>query len=113
MKRLLIAFSVLALSSVIALAGSGWHKVGEFDSGGDGKEVAVDRTCSQCLIKVKEGSVIINTITVREGGNKTPHKIGKRLNKGEDEVVQIGDKIPVKSMRIGDDGRGHYEVYVK
>lgn len=113
MRTLRTALAVLLLTSFSALAGSGWHKVAELDAGGDGKEVSVNRDCSVCLIKCEEGSVIINTVVIREGGKKTPKTVGKRLNKGDSEQVPFGDKINVTGLRIGDDGRGHYEVYVK
>jgi hypothetical protein len=113
MKKLIAFAFVLALTSTLAFAGSGWHMVGAFDAGGEAKEMGVNRNCSVCLVKVTEGSVIINTVVVREGGKKTPHTVGQRIEKGDHREIDIGSKIYATGFRISDDGRGHYEVYVK
>lgn len=113
MKRLLLSAFIFAISASFALAGSGWHKVASLDAGGEAKEVAVNRNCSVCLVKVTDGSVIINTVVVREGEKKTPHTVGARIEKGGNQEIGIGSKTYVTGFRISDDGKGHYEVYVK
>ena len=114
MKRIHLFIALLAAGflSQSALAG-GWHKVGSFTAGGDAKEMGVDRNCSACLIKVTEGSVIINTVVVREKSSKDPIKVGERIEKGGSKEIDVGDKLYVKGCRISDDGRGKYDVYVK
>jgi hypothetical protein len=113
MNKFRISFAAFLLTATLALAGSGWHKVADLDAGGDGKEVAVNRNCSVCLVKVTDGTVIINTIVVREGDKKSPISVSQRIGKGDARQVNVGDKKYVTGLRIGDDGRGHYEVYVK
>ncbi len=96
-----------------AEAKSRWHPVGNFKAGGDGKEVTVERQISAILIRCTEGSVIINTIVLREGGNKNPIAVTARLNAGEDKIVDIGGARMVNGLRVGDDGKGTYTVFVK
>jgi hypothetical protein len=109
-RFLLLAF---AFTASIALAGGGWHRVGDFDAGGDAKEAGVNRNCSKALVKVTDGSVIINTVVVREKDKATPFTIGARLEKGEDRVIELGGERYVTGLRVSDDGRGHYQLFVK
>lgn len=109
-----IAYSLItAVATVSALAGSGWHRVGTFDAGGDAKESAVNRACSTVLIRVTDGSVVIQTVVVREGDKKTPHSVGQRLDKGQQREIAIGNNPLVTGLRISDEGRGRYDVFVK
>ncbi len=112
-RSLIFATAFLTIfSATSALAGE-WHKVGTFTAGGDAKEMAVNRNCSTCLIKVTDGSVVINTVVIREGDKKTPKTVGRRIEKGDQAEIQVGDKLYVTGFRISDDGRGTYLVYVK
>ena len=91
-----------------------WHDLGEYNvDGKDAIEVQVNRP-SVTLIRIvcTEGSVIINTLVVREGGNKTPHSMGKRIEKDGYEVLEIGE-TKATGFRISHDGRGRYKVQVR
>lgn len=91
-----------------------WHDVGSYAvDGKDAIEVAVDRP-SVTLIRIvcTEGSVIINTLVVREGGAKTPHTVGKRIEKDGYAVIEIGES-KATGFRISHDGRGKYKVQVR
>ena len=109
-------FAPLALVTLLTASTSfagDWHKIGIFTANGDAKEMAVNRNCSVCLIKVTDGSVIINTVAVREGDKATHIKVGRRIEKGDQAEVQVGDKLYVTGFRMSDDGKGTYIVYVK
>jgi hypothetical protein len=106
-----VAFAILG-AGTSAEAKSRWHRVADLKAGGDAKEVSVDRRCSSVLIRCTEGAVVINTIVVREGGNKTPVPVTTRINKGEDKIVEFGEKN-VSGLRISDDGDGTYIVFVQ
>jgi hypothetical protein len=111
---ILLAGLVLAGSGQALAASKNWHDVGDYSvDGKDAVEVAVDRP-SVTLIRIvcTEGSVIINTLVVREGGAKTPHTIGKRIEKDGYELLEIGE-TKATGFRISHDGRGKYKVQVR
>jgi positive regulator of sigma E activity len=109
----ILFLTAVALTAATAFAGSGWHKVATLQAGGDAQEVTVRRACSTCLIKVSEGSVVINTLVVREGDKKDPIKVGARIDAGDHREVGLGDKRNVEGLRISAQGDGRFEVYVK
>jgi hypothetical protein len=90
-----------------------WHQVASLQAGGNAKEVAVNRQTRRCLLKCVEGIVIVNTVVVREGASRTPHTVARRLNTGEEAVLDLGAKRPVTGLRISDSNRGRYSVYVE
>ncbi len=100
----------MALAVSNAEAKPKWHTAGEFTAGKDAKEVPINHQISEVQIVCVEGSVIINTIVVREGSKTSPIRVAARLNKGDTHVVRVGDKINVSGLRISDDGRGRYVV---
>ena len=91
-----------------------WHDVGDYSvDGKDAIEVGVDRpSVTYIRIVCTEGSVIINTLVVRAGGAKTPHSLAKRIEKGDNEVIEIGE-TKATGFRISHDGRGKYKVQVR
>lgn len=105
-----IGAMALALAVSNAEAKPKWHTAGEYAAGKDAKEVPINHQISEVQIACIEGSVIINTIVVREGSKTTPIRVAARLNKGDTHVVRVGDKINVSGLRISDDGRGRYVV---
>jgi hypothetical protein len=113
MKILFSIIIALALVTVDSMAEKAGVKVAELTAGGDAKEVEVNQQISKVLIKCTEGSVIINTVVVRDGGNKTPFTVGTRLNQGEEQQVTVGNNVNCSGLRISDDGRGKYVVRVK
>jgi hypothetical protein len=90
-----------------------FRRVAELEAGGGVKEIAVDRDAAYCMIRVMDGTVIINTIVVREGSKTTPHTVAAKLNKGDKKVVDIGPRRRITGLRISDDGRGKYRIYLK
>jgi hypothetical protein len=105
--------AVLMWVTGASMADKAGVKVGEFQAGGDAKEMAVNQQVSKVIIKCTDGSVIINTVVVRDGGNKTPHSVGARLNKGDTQQISVGDKVNCSGLRISDAGTGTYVVRVK
>ena len=103
----------LAMFSTVAMADKAGVKVAELTAGGDAKEVTVDQPVSKVVITCTEGSVIINTVVVRNGGQSTPHKVGAKINKDESQQITVGDKVACTGLRISDDGTGKYTVRVK
>jgi hypothetical protein len=113
MKKYMAIAVVLAIIPLMAMADKAGVKVAELASGGDAKEVEVNQQISKVIITCTEGSVIINTIVVRDGNNATPFKVGVRLNKDEVQKISVGDEVNCTGLRISDDGRGTYVVRVK
>lgn len=104
--------AVLLVAAGTVLAGD-WATVAKLSAGGGPKEVEVNRPVSKIAIKCTEGSVIINTVVVRQGGQTTPHRVATRINKGDTQQISIGNKLQVTGLRISDDSNGKYEVRVK
>ncbi len=103
---------VSGLNTQEAEAGK-WRRVADLSAGGGAKEITINRNVREFRIVCTEGSVIINTVVVREGGKTTPITIGQRLNKGDNRVFSIPSKALVTGLRISDDGRGQYVVHVR
>ncbi len=107
---------IVALGFVMATAGlvyaDHWHKIAALTAGGDAKEVTVDKTISKCIIKCTSGSVIINTLVVREGAKKTPIKVVTTFTEGQDKLIEIGERRMVTGFRISDQGSGTYSITV-
>jgi hypothetical protein len=112
MKKLML-LALFALMSSAVMAEKEGVKVATLTAGGDAKEVAVNQQISKVVIKCIDGSVIINTVVVRDGGNKTPHSVGAKLNQGEEQQITVGNQVNCSGLRISDDGRGQYVVRVK
>ena len=114
MGVMLFAGLVMSASSQAIAERKNWHEVGSYSvDGKDAIEVAVDRP-SVTLIRIvcTEGSVIINTLVVREGGAKDAHTVGKRIEKDGYEIIEIGES-KATGFRISHDGRGKYKVQVR
>ncbi|MCE9614361.1 MAG: hypothetical protein K8T26_08795 [Lentisphaerae bacterium] len=105
--------AALFLVAGMAQAKSDWHKVADLTTGGDAKEVAVNREVSKVRIVSESGTVVINTVVVRVGAQKTPHTVGARLAEKEDREIELGSKQNITGLRISDSGKGTYSVYVK
>ena len=79
----------------------------------DAVELGVGQKVSKVRITCTDGSIIINTLVVRQAGAKTPHTVGARIDKGEEQMIEIGDEVMVDGFRISYDGRGSFKVDVK
>ena len=90
-----------------------WTVIADLTAGGGAKEVKEECRASTCLITCTDGSIIINTVVLRQGGKKTPFTVTSRLKKGESKEITIGDDVNVTGFRISDTGRGRYTVSLK
>ena len=79
----------------------------------DAVELGVGQKVSKVRITCTDGSIIINTLVVRQAGAKTPHTVGARIDKGEEQLIEIGKEVMVDGFRISYDGRGSFKVDVK
>ena len=119
MKRIAGIISMAAAGLLLAAtpvrADDGWKQIAILEANGkkDAKEVSVDHKTEHIRVKCTEGSVIINTITVRANGKAEPHKVGKRLGKDEEYRFDLDGKTQVEGLRISDDGKGKYMVMYK
>jgi hypothetical protein len=111
MKTYWVALALAALCATTARAG--WETVAEVTAGGAAKELAVDRALRTVQIECTEGTVIVNTVTIREGEAKNPVSVGKAFAKGETRNIDLGYERPVTGLRISDGGQGRYKVNVQ
>ncbi|MCB1069899.1 MAG: hypothetical protein H7A43_11440 [Verrucomicrobia bacterium] len=111
-NRMGMVVAAVLIAAGTVLAGD-WATVAKLSAGGGPKEIEVNRSVSKIAIKCTEGSVIINTVVVRQGGQTTPHRVASRINKGDTQQISIGTKLQVTGLRISDDSSGKYEVRVK
>ena len=99
--RGMMVLLAVAFGALPVWAGPKWKNLGDFTADGQAKEIAV-------------GSVIINTLWVREGAAKTEYTVGKRMNKGDaTHFIKLNGKRMVTGFRLSDGARGRYRVSVK
>ena len=93
----------------------GYSRVGSYTAGGSAKETGApsSRPIRKVRIVATSGSVIVNTVVVREGGAKTPHTLAVRLAAGESREIDLGSARNVTGLRISDGGKGTYEIQVR
>ena len=90
-----------------------WRKVAEFKTGGMAKEVALSAApIHRVMIRCVEGSVIVNTITIRGNGSREPIAVARQLRVNEEYILELNAAHPVVGLRISDAAHGRYEVYV-
>lgn len=108
--------AIAAVAVLLFFAGplrADWTRVGEATAGGGAKEFSVSGRSNMARIKCLEGTVIVNTLVVREGGQRSPITVARRLQAGEHVDVDLGGVRNVTGFRISDDGRGRYEVSMR
>jgi hypothetical protein len=101
------------LLSVSSLVSADWTRVGEARAGGDAKEFSISGRADTVRIICLEGTVIINTLVVREGGEREHFPVTRRLNAGESVDVPLNRQRNITGFRISDGGRGRYEVQMR
>lgn len=111
MKRQWLALALAALCATTAQAG--WETVAELTAGGAAKEFALNRTLRTVQIECTAGTVIVNTVTVREGPAKNSVSVGKAFAAGETRNIDLGYERSVTGLRISDGGQGRYKVNVQ
>lgn len=116
MKKWTWMMLVLVLGATVAFAGKKkdrWEPVADLSPSRDAKEVAVNRSIRWVQLECLEGSVIINTVVIREGGAKDPITVARRFQAGEKHDIDLGRERNVTGLRISDGGRGRYRVSTK
>lgn len=108
---------VLVLSAGLFFAShawaASWKPLAQLNGGGKAKEVAINQTIRYVRIAVLEGSVVINTIVVREGAKKTPNTIARQFGPKERFVLTLPAPTQVTGLRISDSGGVTYMVQYK
>lgn len=107
-RKWMLALALVVLSSSVAMAG--WQVVSDVTTGGGAKELTVNRSIRLIRIECTSGSVIINTVVVREGGAKTPITVAQKLQTGGKWEHDLGGAHQVTGFRISDSGKGTYTV---
>ena len=112
-KIKLWTLSLAAFAAAAAVASAGdWHRVGDFSTGGGAKEMSANyqnvRTVQiQCL----DGGVNIQTLWVRNGGQKQEIRVAHSFTKGEKYNIELGGR-DITGFRVSDSGNGRYRVHV-
>ena len=101
----------LSLFTLPAQAES-WKEVANLEAKGGAKEVTVNKKIARFRIICMEGEVTINTIAVREGGKHTSVTVARKLSKGEEHKVELGERKMVTGLRISDGSGGRYIIKV-
>ena len=113
MKKWWAALAALALSATAAWAD--WQTVAEVSATEktEARELAVNRTIRTVQIECTEGSVIVNTLWIREGGAKTEIRVAKRFSQGEKQDIDLSYDRNVTGLRISNQGPGKFKVHAK
>ena len=113
MKKWWAALAALALSATAAWAD--WQTVAEVSATEktEARELAVNRTIRTVQIECTEGSVIVMTLWVREGGAKTEIRVARQFNQGDKQDFDLGQDRNATGFRISDKGPGKYKVHVR
>ena len=111
LKNWTIGFAALALTAAGAIAGD-WHRAAELSTGGGAKEVSANyQNVRTVQIQCVEGGVNIQTLWVRNGGQKEEHRVARSLQRGEKYNIELGGR-DTTGFRISDSGNGRYRVNV-
>lgn len=111
LKHWTIGFAALALTAAGAFAGD-WHRCGQYSTGGGAKEVPANyQNVRTVQLHCLEGGVNIQTLWVRNGGQKEEHRVARSLQRGEKYNIELGGR-DTTGFRISDSGNGRYEVLV-
>ena len=108
----ILALATVAMSATMALAAD-WRTIEEVKVDGQPKEMVVNQTLRTVQIECTDGTVIVNTIWVREGAARSPITVTRRFNKGEKQDIDLGSDRLVTGFRIGAGGAGKYKILVK
>lgn len=112
-KKQIVLSILCTVAAAACFAKPEWILVSRQTAGGGAKEVKVSMTVSHVRIVCKTGSVILNTVVIREGDKKDTRKVVRTLAAGEEVVLDLGGSREITGLRISDGKSGRYEVYVK
>ena len=110
-KIAIIALVSLAIGAVSAFAGD-WHRCGDYRTGGGAKEISANyQNVRTVQIQCIEGGVNIQTLWVRNGGQKREIRVAHAFRKGEKMNFDLGGQ-DITGFRISDSGDGVYRIHV-
>ncbi|MBI1882660.1 MAG: hypothetical protein HYS08_00430 [Chlamydiae bacterium] len=94
---------------------SDWRLVATLSASGDDKGVELPGggLIHQVKLRGVSGSLIINTVTVREGGEATHFPITTRFAPGQEVVKDLGREYNSTGFRVSRKGTGSVELYVQ
>ncbi len=113
MKKWMLAAAMVVAGATAALAD--WKTVAEVEATArsEARELAVNRTIRTMQIECTEGSVIVMTLWIREGGAKTEVRVAQQFNKGDKRDFDLSHERNVTGFRISDKGPGKYRILAK
>lgn len=93
----------------------GWRTVGTVTVRGKGgaDELPGAGPIRRIRIRGIDGTIVINTVQVREGGNHTPVPITTRFSPGQEVVRDLPREMNTTGFRISKEGNGSVEVSVQ
>ena len=111
-----IKMTVLAVAGALALTATSfagdWHTVARLQTGGGAKEVsAVFDNAETVQIECTDGQINIQTLWVRNGGQKREIRVARTLTRGQKVEFPLNGSIT--GFRISDSGSGSYKIHVK
>lgn len=110
----ILLLSVMCMLFIVPSTFADWKKVGDkIQASGPAKELTFDREISKFQISVDEGTVIINSVWVRNGAERFEIRVGRAFSKGDKQDIEIGPKQKATGLRLGHSGGGTYNVWVK
>ncbi len=116
---LITILSLVAISACVFMPNAvadGKHKyrrVAEFTAKGKPKRIELNQKAAWCMIRVMEGTVIIDSVVVVEGEKKTKVPVTNTLAKGDKKTINIGPRRQITALIINDREGGTYRVYLK
>ena len=113
MKKWILALALVVLGATMAQADRKTISEITATDKSEARELAVNRTIRTVQIECTEGSVIVNTLWVREGGAKTEIRVARKFNKGDKQDFDLSYDRNVTGFRISDKGPGKYKVHAK
>jgi hypothetical protein len=115
MKRLVIFITISILMIQPVSAKSKWRTVGTV--AGQGQKDAVELPGAGPIQHIRirgiDGSLIINTLVVREGGTNNPVPIATKFSPGQEVVRDLPRQMNSTGFRLSRDGHGSVEVSVQ
>lgn len=111
LKNWTMGLAVFAMTAAAAMAGD-WHRCGDYRTGGGAKEVSANFQNARAVqIECIEGGVNIQTLWVRNGGQKKEHRVARSFGRGDRFEIDLGGQ-DITGFRISDSGNGRYRINV-
>lgn len=110
-KAILWTAAAICAAAGAAWAGD-WHRVGDFSTSREAQEIGanyqnVRRVEIQCL----EGNPIVQTVWVRNGGQKQEVRVAHAFTKGEKYTIELGGR-DITGFRISTGNKGLFRIHV-